>query len=549
MFGLIQDWPLRLHRILDYAAEQFPEQDVVSRHADGQTSRTSYAALRCRALQVTQRLRQDGIASGDRVATLAWNSARHMEVWFGATGLGAVYHTVNPRLFPEQILWIINHARDRIVFVESMFLPIIARLIDRLPCLERVIVIGDETTGAALPRLIGYEEWLAEADAAAEWTEGDERDAAGLCYTSGTTGEPKGVLYSHRSTILHAMAVSSMNGMTIGAHSTVMPIVPMFHVNAWGLPFAAPMMGARLVMPGARLDGASVYELMEQEGVTLAAGVPTVWMGLIDHLRRNGLRLSTLRRLVVGGSACPRSLIEVFENEFGVEVCHAWGMTEMSPLGSVGSSKPVLDSLGPGSRLGHKEKQGYAPFGVEMKIVDDDGRRLPWDGTTFGRLAVRGWAVVSGYFEDDTAVLDPEGYFDTGDVATIDPHGYMQVVDRTKDLIKSGGEWISSIAIENLAVGHPDIAEAAVIGLPHPKWHERPLLVVVGRDGTAPDKDAVLSFLSGKIAHWWMPDDVQFVEELPHTATGKVSKKALRAMFNHYAFPTGGPPGREGEER
>ena len=532
MLGLIQDWPLRLHRILDYAACQFPAREVVSRDAEGTIRRVGYAALHARSRRVAQRLVQDGIGAGDRIATLAWNGAGHMEVWYGIAGLGAVYHTVNPRLFEPQILWIMRHAGDRAVFADAMFLPILGRLIGELPDLRRVIVFGAVPPGdTALPGLIGYDDWLAQASGEAEWAEGDERGAAGLCYTSGTTGEPKGVLYSHRSTLLHAMSIVAPNCMALTARDTVMPIVPMFHVNAWGLPFAAPMAGARLVMPGPRLDGASLHALMESEGVTLAAGVPTVWMGLLDHLRRNGLGFSTFKRLFVGGSACPRSLIEGFEREFGVEVHHAWGMTETSPVASVGALKADLGPLDAEARTDVKGMQGYAPFGVELKIVDDAGCPQPWDGEALGRLSVKGWAVASAYFGEAASLLDAEGFFDTGDVAAIDPLGYVRIVDRTKDLIKSGGEWISSITIENLAVAHPGVAEAAVIGVPHPRWDERPLLLLVGRDGPPPSRDDMLAFLAGKIARWWMPDDVWALTDMPHTATGKISKKTLRAML------------------
>jgi fatty-acyl-CoA synthase len=535
MFGLMQDWPLRLHRILDHAAAQFPDEVVISRLDDGSCSRISYATLWSRARRVARRLLQDGIRPGDRVGTMAWNGAAHMEAWFGIAGCGAVYHTINPRLFVEQILWIIGHAADRALFVEVMFLPLVEQLVDRLPSLERVIVLGTVSSPApALPGLVGYEAWLAEADGEEAWREGDEREAAGLCYTSGTTGEPKGVLYSHRSTVLHALSIVTPNSMGIGLRDVVMPIVPMFHVNAWGLPFAAPMMGARLVMPGAKLDGASLHDLMEAEGVTMAAGVPTVWMGLLDHLRRHDRRLSSLRRLFTGGSACPPSLIAAFERDYGIEVCHAWGMTETSPVASACGVKRSCGALDEGERLALKQSQGFAPFGIEMKIVDDAGCALPWDGIAFGRLAVRGGTVASAYFEDGTPILDDEGFFDTGDVATIDPRGYTRIVDRTKDVIKSGGEWISSIAIENLALCHPGVAEAAVIGVPHPKWDERPILILVGREAAPPGRAEMMAFLAGKIARWWMPDDVVAIEAMPHTATGKTSKKTLRAMFKDF---------------
>ena len=466
MLGLMQDWPLLCHRVLDHAALNHPDRQFVSRSVEGPIHITNYPAIRTRALKVAQRLARDGIRQGDRVATLGWNTWRHLEAWYGILGIGAVYHTVNPRLFPEQIAWIMAHAKDRAVFVDPQFVPLLERVVDALPLLERVVVLGavPATATGALPGLMAYEDWLGEVTGAIGWAEPDETEAAGLCYTSGTTGDPRGVLYSHRSTLLHAFSIAGCNAMAIGARDTVMPIVPMFHVNAWGLAFAAPMMGAKLVMPGPKLDGASVHGLMEDEGVTITAGVPTVWMGLLDHLRRNKLRLSTLKHLVVGGSACPCSLIEAYERDYGVEVCHAWGMTEMSPVGSVGSFKPEVAHLEGAARYDLKQKQGYAPFGVEMKIVDDAGTSLPCDGETFGRLSVRGFAVAQSYFEDSTPILDQDGFFDTGDVATIDPQGYVGIVDRTKDVIKSGGEWISSITHEKMAAAHPDVAEAAVIG-------------------------------------------------------------------------------------
>jgi fatty-acyl-CoA synthase len=497
--------------------------------------------VRARAMRVAQRLEREGIKPGDRVATLAWNGHRHLETWYGITGIGAIYHTVNPRLFAEQIVWIMNHAEDRIVFVDLTFVPLLEAVADNLPTVERYVVLTDAAHMPAtkLRNAVAYEDWIGEADGDFRWAELDEHTAAGLCYTSGTTGHPKGVLYSHRSNVLHSLFSTGLDCLPVGPESCVLPVVPMFHANSWGLAFSAPMRGAKMVMPGARLDGASVYELLETEKVTFTAAVPTVWLMLLAYLQKEGKRLSTLKTVIIGGSACPPSMIKAFEENYGVEVRHAWGMTEMSPLGSVGSIKPLGPEASHGDVLAIKSKQGWAPFGVEMKIVDDQNRELPWDGKRFGRLKVAGPAVAKAYFKGEGGqILDENGFFDTGDVATIDPDGYMQITDRAKDVIKSGGEWISSIDIENLAVGHPDVAEAAVIGVAHPKWDERPLLVVVPKEGAAPRADEVLAYLQGHIAKWWMPDDMQLVKEIPHTATGKINKLKLRETFKDYKLPT-----------
>jgi fatty-acyl-CoA synthase len=542
MFGLMQDWPLLLHKVIDFAAIQHGAREVVSRTIEGPIHRSDYGQVRERAMRVAQRLARDGIRLGDRVATLAWNGHRHLEAWYGIVGLGAIYHTVNPRLFPEQIAWIINHAEDRIVFVDLTFVPLMAALADKLPSVERYVVLTDAAhmPAARLRNAVAYEDWLAEADGDFRWAEFDERTAAGLCYTSGTTGNPKGVLYSHRSNVLHSMAVTGADCMWVTLQDTVMPIVPMFHANSWGLAFSCPMKGTKMVMPGARLDGASVYELLETEKVTMTGAVPTVWLMLLAYLQKEGKRLTTLKRVIIGGSACPPAMIRAFEEDYGVEVRHAWGMTEMSPLGSVCSIKPCVGGQSEEAMLALKSKQGWAPFGVEMKITDDENRELPWDGKRFGRLKVAGFAVASGYFKGEGGdILDSEGFFDTGDVSTIDEHGFMQITDRAKDVIKSGGEWISSIDIENFAVGHPDIMEAAVIGVAHPKWDERPLLVVVAKEGCTPQRDDVIEFLQSRIAKWWLPDDMQLVKEIPHTATGKINKMKLRETFKDYRLPTG----------
>ncbi|MGL4494319.1 MAG: long-chain-fatty-acid--CoA ligase, partial [Beijerinckiaceae bacterium] len=505
MLGLMQNWPLRLHRVIDHAAIQHGGQEVVSRSVEGPMHRTNYRDLRERALRVAQRLHRDGIREGDRVGTLAWNTWRHLEAWYGITGAGAVYHTVNPRLFPEQIAWIINHAADRMLMTDLTFVPLLEKMQAHLPTIEKYIVLTDAAhmPQTSLKNAVPYEAWLAEADGDFDWVPVDENAAAGMCYTSGTTGNPKGVVYSHRSNILTSMSVLTPDMLAISARDTVLPIVPLFHANSWSLAFSAPMVGAKLVMPGYKLDGASVYELLEAEKVTFSAAVPTVWLMLLQHLQKENVKPTTLKRVTIGGSACPRAVTEAFEKTYGVTVDHAWGMTEMSPLGSICSIKPAVAHLTGDALYDLKQKQGHAPFGVEMKITDDNGNRQPWDGKTFGRLKVRGFAISSAYYKNDGGeILDDEGYFDTGDVATIDAHGYMQITDRAKDVIKSGGEWISSIDLENLAVGHPDVAEAAVIGITHPKWDERPLLVIVPKQGKAPDKADILRFMDGKIAKW-----------------------------------------------
>ncbi len=540
MLGLMQDWPLLIHRVIDHAATQHAGRPILSRSVEGPLHRTTYAEIRRRARKVAKRLARDGVGLGDRVATLAWNTWRHLEAWYGITGIGAIYHTVNPRLFEEQLVYIMNHAGDRVLMLDLTFVPLVEKLAPRLPAIERYIVLTDaahmpETT---LRNAVAYEEWLAEADEDFAWASFDENTAAGMCYTSGTTGDPKGVLYSHRSNVLHALAASNPDFLGLSSRDVVMPVVPLFHANGWALAFAAPMAGAGLVMPGAKLDGASVHELLEEGRVTCTAAVPTVWLGLLQHLDATGGKLSTLRRVVVGGSACPRAMTVAFETRYGVTVSHAWGMTEMSPLGSFCSIKPDYGDISGDDLFDLKTKQGHPPFTVEFRITDDEGRDLPWDGKTFGRLKVRGPAIAKAYYGRDDNALDEQGYFDTGDVATIDPYGMMQITDRSKDVIKSGGEWISSIALENLAVGHPDVAEAAVIGIAHPKWDERPLLVVVPKEGRRPTKDDLLDFMKGRIATWWMPDDVVLVEAIPHTATGKIQKTTLRDMFRDYRLPT-----------
>jgi fatty-acyl-CoA synthase len=540
MLGLMQEWPLLCHRIIDHAASHHADRMVVTRSLEGPMHKTNYAAIRARALKVAQRLDKDGIRLGDRVATLAWNTWRHMESWYGILGIGAVYHTVNPRLFPDQIAWIISHAEDRMIFVDVTFLPILEKIADKLPTIERIIVLTDAAhmPKTSLKNAVPYEEWIGEVDGDFAWKSFDENTAAGMCYTSGTTGNPKGVLYSHRSNVLHAFMAALPDAKGISSRDIVLPVVPFFHANGWSLAFSTPMTGAALVLPGAKLDGASVYELLDTYKVSFTAAVPTVWLTLLQDLEKTGAKLPHLKRVVIGGSACPRAMTQAFQDKYGVEVIHAWGMTEMSPLGSLCTLKPEYAALSGDARLDVQMKQGHPPFGVEMKITNDSNKPMPWDGKTFGRLKVRGPAVARAYFKDDSNILDEDGFFDTGDVATMDQHGYMQITDRSKDVIKSGGEWISSIDLENLAVGHPKVAEAAVIGVRHPKWDERPLLVVVLKKDQSASKDEILSFMQGKIAKWWMPDDVTFVDEIPHTATGKILKTALREQFKNYRLPT-----------
>jgi fatty-acyl-CoA synthase len=546
MLGLMQDWQLLCHRIIDHAAVNHAERPVISRSVEGPMHTTNYAEVRARALRVAQRLDRDGIKPGDRVATLAWNTWRHLECWYGIMGIGAVYHTVNPRLFPEQIAWIVNHAEDRVMMIDTTFLPLVEGLAATLKPIERYVVLVDaaQMPATALRNAVPYEQWIAEVDGDFSFKSFDENTAAGMCYTSGTTGNPKGVVYSHRSNILHSMMAAQPDAMGVSSRDVIMPVVPMFHANCWGLALTSPMVGAAMVMPGARLDGASIYELLDRYRVSFTAAVPTVWLMLLQHLETNNLKLPYLRKVVIGGSACPRAMIEKFQENYGVEVCHAWGMTEMSPLGTLGSLKPEYAELTGADRLDVQMKQGHPPFGVDMKIADDNDRELPRDGKTFGRLKVRGPSVARAYFKESAEVLDADGFFDTGDVATLDRCGYMQITDRSKDVIKSGGEWISSIDLENLAVGHPKVAEAAVIGVRHPKWDERPLLVVVLKPGQTASKAEMLAYFEDKVAKWWMPDDVAFVDAIPHTATGKIQKTALRERFKDYALPTAAAVGQ-----
>jgi fatty-acyl-CoA synthase len=541
MLGMMQEWPLLCHKVIDHAAIYHGQREVVSRSVEGPFHRTNYAEIRARSLKLAQRLERDGCGVGDRIATMAWNTWRHLETWYGILGIGAVYHTLNPRLFPDQIAWIMNDAEDKMLFVDLTFVKLVEMIAPKVPSLERVVILTDDAhmPETSLKNAVSYESYLAEADGDFTWAEFDERTAAGMCYTSGTTGDPKGVVYSHRSNVLHAMAAIQPDMLNLASRDRLMPVVPLFHANGWSTAFSAPMSGCSMIMPGAGMDGASIYEILTQEKVTITAAVPTVWLMLLQHMEKHGGELPELSRVVIGGSACPRAITKAFQDDYGVDVIHAWGMTEMSPLGTLCSIKPEYSHLTGEEKLDLQAKQGHPPFSVEMKITDDENNELPWDGKTFGRLKVRGPAVSSSYYKGRGAEqFDAEGWFDTGDVAHVDPLGYMQITDRAKDVIKSGGEWISSIDIENLAVGHPDVAEAAVIGVAHPKWDERPLLVVVVKEGRSPSKESILGFLEGKIAKWWMPDDVMFIDEIPHTATGKIQKTALRETLKDYSLPT-----------
>ncbi|MDB5433053.1 MAG: fatty-acyl-CoA synthase [Caulobacter sp.] len=544
----MQHGSLTVDKVLDHAKDWHGHREIVSRSVEGPIVRTTYAELHERAKKVSNALLGLGVKAGDRVATLAWNTARHMEAWYGIAGIGAIYHTLNPRLHPDQLAWIINHAEDTVIFTDITFIDVLQDVLGKCPSVRHVIVMTDD---AHLPKFkvtgvpaLGfnaahsYEALIAGQSSEAQWGGFDEETACGLCYTSGTTGDPKGVLYSHRSNTIHTMMALQADAMGVSALDTVLAIVPMFHANAWGLAFSCPAVGAKLIMPGQKLDGASVYELLDSEQVTLSAAVPTVWQGLLGHLRANNLTLPHLKKVIIGGSACPESLIRAFHDDYGVEVIHAWGMTETSPLGTLATMTPELAKLSFEEQLPFRLKQGRPPLGVELKLVNDAGTRLPWDGTTFGKLMVRGPIIAKGYFKGAGGdILDEEGFFDTGDVATIDTHGFMQITDRAKDVIKSGGEWISSIDIENIAMGHPAVELAAVIGVAHPKWDERPLLMVKLKPGMEATKEELIRFLDGKIARWWTPDDVMFVDDIPLGPTGKIDKKILRTRIAGYVLP------------
>jgi len=541
MLGLMQNWPMTVDKILDHAKVWHPDREVVSRSVEGPIVRTTYGQIHDRAKRLSNVLKGLGVQPGDRVATLAWNTARHIEAWYGIMGIGAVCHTLNPRLFAEQLCYIINHAEDKIIFTDLTFVELLGQNWPNAPCVKHIVVLTDREgmKGVNLPGALCYEDLLEQASPDCEWGGFDENTAAGLCYTSGTTGNPKGVLYSHRSNFLHTLVTMGRDVMGLAATDVVLPVVPMFHANAWGLALSCPASGAKMVMPGQKLDGASVHELIETEGVTFSAAVPTVWQMLLGHLRETKGQLTTLKRVVIGGSAVPEAIVRGFRDEYGVDVTHAWGMTELSPLGTIAAPTAQIAAMDDEAQLRSKLKQGRPPLGIEMKLENDAGERLPHDGTTFGRLMVKGPFVAGEYYKGDGGeILDGEGFFDTGDVATIDDQGFMQITDRAKDVIKSGGEWISSIEIENIAMGHPKAANAAVIGAAHPKWDERPVLLVKLRDGVEGTKDEFLAFLDGKIAKWWTPDDVVFVDDIPLGATGKIDKKLIRERMKDYVLPT-----------
>lgn len=539
--GMMMNRPLLVSSILDYAADVHSSTDIVSATIEGGLHRTTFADTRVRVARLANALRSLGIKPGERVATLAWNGYRHFELYYAISGVGAVCHTINPRLFTGQLTYIVNHAQDSLLFFDLSFLPIVESLRPSWPDSVRYVAMTDREhmpAASAVPGLLCYEELLASGEPDIAWADLDEKAACALCYTSGTTDDPKGVLYSNRAMVLHALFVLACCGETIRKGARILPMVPLFHANAWGLPYAAPLAGAALVFPGARLDGESLFHLMQSERVTASWGVPTVWLGVLAEMRKRGAKPDALRQALTGGSAAPRALIEALECDFGIEVTHGWGMTEMSPVGTVTRFSAEEEALPVTDRVERKTYQGRRIFGVELKLVGENGQRLPHDGHATGELFVRGPAIVSGYYKaDNKAVLDAEGWFGTGDVARITPDGYLIIVDRTKDLIKSGGEWISSIDVENAAMGCPGVASAAVIAVPHPKWHERPLLVVVPAPGENPKRDDILDHLSRRLAKWQLPDDIAFVEKIPLTATGKISKRELRDQFGGYKLP------------
>ena len=542
MRGLMMDSPLLIQTLIEHAGRYHADTEIVSSTVEGTIHRYDYAEAESRAKRLAKALRRLGVGPGDRVATLAWNGHRHFELYFGVSGIGAICHTINPRLFHEQLDYIVNHAADKVLFFDTSFAPLVEKLAPQWKPVRHYVAMTDRAhmPASKLPGLLCYEELIAAEDAALDWPSFDENTASSLCYTSGTTGNPKGALYTHRSTVLHSFACCAANNTAFSMRDSVLPVVPMFHANAWGVPYSATMAGSKLVFPGPHLDGASLHTLIEKEAVTITLGVPTVWLGLLKHLEESGRRIDGVDRVLIGGSAAPAAMIRTFEERYGAKAIHGWGMTEMSPVGTVSTLKAKFYRRSTDEQLQVKSKQGRPLYGVEMKLVDGEGRRQPHDGVSRGELLVRGPWIVSGYYNDaaaSAAALDQEGWFRTGDVANIDADGYLQLVDRHKDVIKSGGEWISSIDIENAAVGHAEVAEAAVIGVPHPKWAERPLLIVVPKQGKQPGKEAILRFLQDKVAKWALPDDVVFVSEIPHTATGKILKTKLREQFRDYRLP------------
>ena len=541
MLGNMQDGQLLISGLIEHAEIYHTDTEIVSRTVEGPIHRYTLKDAANRSRKLANALGKLGLQQGDVVGTLAWNTFRHFELYFGVSGIGCVVNTVNPRLFPEQLTYIINHAANKYLFVDLTFVPLVESISDSLEGIKGIIVLTDKENmpETELKNVICYEELIANEPTEYDWPVFDENTASSLCYTSGTTGNPKGVLYSHRSTLLHTWIVSSGNVGKVSSSSVILPVVPMFHVNAWGIPYASAMFGAKLVLPGPMMDGASIFELIDQEKPDLLMGVPTVWLGLLQYLNETNQTLDSVTTALVGGSAAPRAMIQEFEEKHDVFLMHGWGMTEMSPLGTATSRTAEMDNMDIESRYDLQEKQGKAFFGVEMTIADDEGNELPKDGIAFGRLLVKGPTIVERYFKTNESSLDENGWFDTGDVAKIHPEGSMEIVDRSKDVIKSGGEWISSIDLENAAVGHPEVAEACVIGVLHKKWDERPLLLIVKVDGKDPSKEEILTFLEDKVAKWWMPDDVIFVSELPHTATGKLLKTDLRDEYKEHLIKSG----------
>ncbi len=540
MLGLMQNQPLLISSLIDFAERHHGEGEVVSRRVEGDIHRYTYKQVAQRARQVANALDAMKLQFGDRVATIAWNGYRHLELYFGISGSGRVLHTINPRMHPDQITWVANHSEDQVVCFDMTFLPIVKSIHARCPTVRQWVALCDADklpTDSGVPNLSSYEALISAQPNTYSWPQFDENTASSMCYTSGTTGNPKAALYSHRSTLLHAYAACLPDVMCLSARDAILPVVPMFHVNAWGIPYSAALTGAKLVFPGAGMDGKSVYELIESERVTYAAGVPTVWQMLLGHMQPAGLRFSTLRRTVIGGSACPPAMITAFNDQYGVEVLHAWGMTEMSPLGTLCTLKNKHLTMSDEDKMKIRLKQGRSIFGVDMKIVDADGKELPWDGKAFGDLLVKGPWVVAEYYKGEGGNPLVDGWFPTGDVATIDPEGYMQITDRSKDVIKSGGEWISSIDIENIAVAHPAVAMAACIGIKHPKWDERPIVAVVKKPGMEITREELLAFYEGKTAKWQIPDDVVFVDAIPMGATGKMQKTKLREILKDYKLP------------
>jgi len=534
MHGLMQDHPLLISSLIRHAAANHGSREVVSRLGDGSIHRTDYAAIERRSRRLAQALTSKGIGPGDRVATLAWNTYRHLECFYGVSGMGAVLHTVNPRLFHEQIEYIVRHAEDRVLLFDADLLPIVESIAPRIGCVEHFVVLCErsELPESGTLKLVAYEDWIDAGREDYVWPEFDERTASSLCYTSGTTGNPKGVLYSHRSTLIHALAASQRDGFALSSLDSVMPIAPLFHANGWSLPYACPMVGAKMVLPGRHVDAASLCELLVGEDVTFSVGVPTIWTMLLAYTGEKGVKLETLERCLVAGTALPPAIQKALKDLHGVTAIHAWGMTETSPIGTLSTPTPEVLALPEAARVEQLLKQGRVPYGAEIQVRDAEGKVAPKDGRTFGPLWIRGPWIASGYFKGEGgSVLDAEGWFPTGDVATWDELGFMKITDRTKDVIKSGGEWISSIDVENAAMSHPKVALAAAVAAFHPKWDERPVLVIVPKDGQELSREELLEFLTPKMAKWWLPDDVVFVREMPMTATGKILKAKLREQY------------------